>query len=122
MSTYSHLYPDKMDVLMVDLERRAGSSGTPAEDLGALASSTDVLQAPQEGEEPVDPDQLTRAVVASITPAVEDLVRLSAKYDGAVVEDEELEDLNALLKAVCEDMGADFSVVSGHVQIMVESD
>ena len=37
MSTYSHLYPDKMDVLMVDLERRAGSSGTPAEDLGALA-------------------------------------------------------------------------------------
>lgn len=96
--------------------------GLTPEDLGALASSTDVLQAPQEGEGPVDPDQLTRAVVASITPAVEDLVRLSAKYDGAVVEDEELEDLNALLKAVCEDMGADFSVVSGHVQIMVESD
>ena len=37
MSTYSHMYPDKMDTLAVDLDRRAGGIGATADDLGAVA-------------------------------------------------------------------------------------
>ena len=37
MSTYSHMYPDKMDTLAVDLDRRAGGADDTADDLGAVA-------------------------------------------------------------------------------------
>ena len=39
MSTYSHLYPDKMDTLAVDLEQRAGGAGRREEGLGDVAGA-----------------------------------------------------------------------------------
>ena len=39
MSTYSHLYPDKMDTLAVDLEQRAGGAGRQEVGLGDVAGA-----------------------------------------------------------------------------------
>ena len=39
MSTYSHLYPDKMDTLAVDLEQRAGGTGRQEVGLGDVADA-----------------------------------------------------------------------------------
>lgn len=43
MSTYSHLYPDKMDLLVVDLERRAGSP-VQTEDLSSVAGKLEMAE------------------------------------------------------------------------------
>ncbi|MBC2681555.1 hypothetical protein GSS87_03950 [Corynebacterium sp. 4HC-13] len=86
-----------------------------------LAASTDVLQEASENKTPSEPDQITRAVVAAVSPIIEDLLRLSDKYEGAVLEDEELEDLDALLRALCTECEANYSVVSEHVHIMIDS-
>lgn len=87
----------------------------------ALAASTDVLQETSENNPPSEPDQITRVVVAAVSPIIGDLLLLSDKYEGAILEDEELEDLDTLLRALCAECGANYSVVSEHVHIMIDS-
>lgn len=88
-------------------------------DLKAAAASSGIST---EGDEDSPAPSLeTMATIAAVTPAVEELLKLSSQHDGAVMEDEEVEDFQALVRALAAQAGADSNAVAEHVGEMIES-
>lgn len=73
-----------------------------------------------EGEDDA-PSPQTVAVISAITKEVNALLSLSAAHEDAVLEDEEISDLNEILRAVSEKAGAEPRVVVNHVSEMIEN-
>lgn len=57
---------------------------------------------------------------AALTRAVRELTELSDKHDGAVLEDEEIEDFTTLVRALCSEVGADKGETMAHLESLLD--
>lgn len=64
----------------------------------------------------------TIATIAAVQEPMTKLLALSNQHGGALLEDEEIEDLNAVLRAVSTQTGADADAVIAHVQGLIDNE
>lgn len=87
----------------------------------------DFQQAAETGGEAGDEDAgtitsvETLAMISVVNRHVNPLLALSEKHDGAMLEDEEVSDLNELIRALSRKVGADEEAVVAHVDQLVDS-
>ena len=75
--------------------------------------------------EAVDSDQahatvLAAAIAGVITPKLEELQQLSDGVEGALLDEEEINDLKSVLTAAAQDLGANPAVLVGHLEQILE--
>lgn len=141
---YPESVADQADTIVRDvLAAAVGVAGRSPEEVARLAADSGVdatLLAPADGDGTsegadsgssagddgaTDGEQARAAVLAAtiagvITPKLEQLKELSDGVEGALLDEEEINDLKSVLASAAEDLSANSAVLTGHVEKVLE--
>lgn len=102
----------------VDATLLASSNSDSADDKTEVKTPADISAVDsQQAQATV----LAAAIAGVITPKVEELQQLSDGVEGALLDEEEINDLKSVLTAAAEDLGANPAVLVGHLEQLLEN-